>query len=74
LLYTSGLGKKKAWYSVRSALRHRFLEKEQTGIKPFSVNHVNDKNTVYDLSGRRVNTENLRPGVYIKAGKKISIN
>lgn len=74
LLYTSGLGKKKAWYAVRSALRHRFLEKEQTGIKPFSVNHVNDKNTVYDLSGRRVNTENLRPGVYIKAGKKISIN
>ena len=74
LLYTSGLGKKKAWYAVRSALRHRFLEKEQTGIKPFSVNHVNEKNTVYDLSGRRVNTENLRPGVYIKAGKKISIN
>ena len=74
LLYTSGLGKKKAWYAVRSALRHRFLEKEQTGIKPFSVNHVNDKSTVYDLSGRRVNVESLRPGVYIKAGKKISIN
>ena len=74
LLYTSGLGKKKAWYAVRSALRHRFLEKEQTGIKPFSPSRVKDDNVVYDLSGRRVNVESLRPGVYIKAGKKISIN
>ena len=74
LLYTSGLGKKKAWYAVRSALRHRFLEKEQTGIKPFSTSRVKDDNVVYDLSGRRVNVESLRPGVYIKAGKKISIN
>ena len=74
LLYTSGLGKKKAWYAVRSALRHRFLEKEQTGIKPFSPSRVKDDNVVYDLSGRRVNVKSLRPGVYIKAGKKISIN
>ena len=73
LLYNSGLGKKKAWYAVRSALRHRYLKKEQMGVKPFSVNHVKDDNTVYDLSGRRVNTENLRSGVYIKAGKKIAI-
>ena len=72
LLYTAGLGKKPAWYAVRSALRHRVVT--QTSIKPVNVlNSTSLTSPVYDLMGRRVNTSTLRPGVYIKEGRKIFI-
>lgn len=70
LLYTSGLGKKKAWYAVRSALRHRFLQKEQTGIR--AVHSSSEQTPIYDLNGRRV-TGALRPGLYISDGKKVFV-
>ena len=71
LLYTSGLGKKPAYYAVRSALRHRKLVNEQTDIS-FVLDQDNASSSlpVYDLSGRRVQAKSLRPGIYIKGGKK----
>ena len=73
LLYTSGIGKKPAWYAVRSALRHRRLT--DTGIRPVvSTDAVRADNAIYDMQGRRLNGENsLRPGLYIKGGRKVIV-
>ena len=32
-----------------------------------------DDESVYDLNGRRVNGSNLRPGIYIKGGRKMVV-
>ena len=74
LLYTAGIGKKPAWYAVRSALRHRTLD--DTGIHPIVWDSADIQDAIlYDLLGRRVNGEvNLRPGLYIsKGGKKVIV-
>lgn len=74
LLYTAGIGKKPAWYAVRSALRHRTLD--DTGIHPIVWDSADSQDAIlYDLLGRRVNGEvNLRPGLYIsKGGKKVIV-
>ena len=69
LLYTASLGRKPAWYAVRSALRHRVL---MTDIKNSPANRV-DSRTIYDLSGRRVEDGQLRPGLYISDGRKFVV-
>ena len=74
LLYTSGIGKKPAWYAVRSALRHRTLV--ATGIISSVGEDVGTQDTIlYDLLGRRVNgTASPRPGMYItKGGRKVIV-
>ena len=78
LLYDSGLGKKKAWYAVRSALRHRYLVNQQTGVTPAAIAQHPTANSqqptaIYDLSGRRVQGAPTRPGIYIRGGKKIVV-
>jgi GH35 family endo-1,4-beta-xylanase len=77
LLYTAGLSKKPAYYAVRSALRHRVIEKE-TGIHdPFapedapSATSSAQPATVFDLCGRRIKTQQLTSGFYIMEGKKV---
>lgn len=71
LLYTAGLTKKPAFYAVRSALRHRVIEDEKTGIENTpSFTPVSESKDIYDLGGRRVDESNLSPGIYIKGGKK----
>lgn len=47
-------------------------KKSTTGISTVKMTKSDD-NACYDLNGRRVNTGNLRPGLYIKNGKKIFI-
>ena len=71
LLYDSGMGKKPAWYGVRSALRHRALS---TGVsEKVIVNSDKFANApIYDLQGRKV-TSLLKPGLYIKDGKKFVV-
>ena len=46
-------------------------ESETTGICQLQMN--NDKLPVCDLNGRRVSENSLKPGVYIKNGKKVII-
>ena len=73
LLYTAGLSKKPAYFAVRSALRHRVLVNEQTDI-PVVPQEVADGNgAIYDLSGRRLHPNSLKPGIYIVNGKKVVI-
>ncbi len=72
LLYTAQLSRKPAWYAVRSALRHRKIIKEQTGIKAIpDTNRISG--FIYDLSGRHV-SGTLAPGIYIQDGKKFFIH
>ena len=72
LLYTASLGKKPAWYAVRSALRHRYLVKEATNVQPIqSVSIPID--AIYDLKGRRVDSGSLKSGIYIKGGRKFVV-
>ena len=69
LLYTAQLGKKPAWYAVRSALRHRALV---TDVKPVQA-AATPSDAIYDLKGRRVGSGSLQPGIYIKGGKKVLV-
>ena len=69
LLYNSGLSKKPAWYAVRSALRHRSIV---TSAMPVHDRPTTDDGAVYDLHGRRVTTP-LRPGLYVRGGRKFVV-
>jgi hypothetical protein len=70
LLYDSGMGKKPAWYAVRSALRHRTLA---SGIGAVHCDGIATYSEVYTLDGRRVSATSLKPGLYIKEGKKFVV-
>lgn len=69
LLYTAQLGRKPAWYAVRSALRHRALV---TDVKPVQAAAI-PSDAIYDLKGRRIGSGSLQPGIYIKGGKKMLV-
>lgn len=44
------------------------------GVSDMPGEDVNDATApMYDLQGRRVNPETVRPGIYIRAGKKIIV-
>lgn len=68
LLYDSSMGRKAAWYAVRSALRHRFIVNESLDIQPLTID--NSRTAIYDLSGRRITEGALKPGLYISNGRK----
>ena len=70
LLYDSGMGKKPAWYGVRSALRHRTLA---SGIGVVRSDGNATHSDVYTLDGRRVSAASLKAGLYIKDGKKFVV-
>lgn len=74
LLYNSSLGKKPAFYAVRSALRHRVLMNEKEDISQPEVAVPSSDAPFYDLSGRRVKGLPTTPGIYIQRGKKIVIS
>ena len=44
-----------------------------TGIQEVNTNKIGTKSGVYTLDGRKVNADNLRPGLYILNGKKVVI-
>ncbi len=74
LLYTASLNKKPAYYGVRSALRHRAIKNNLSGITDLqgqnNESESHDTDVIYDLSGRRVNRNNIKPGIYIMNGRK----
>lgn len=69
LLYTSSIGKKPAWYAVRSALRHRIIEDDLTGIQDIRTESATTEGIYYDLQGRRVT--HPTKGIFITNGRKI---
>jgi len=73
LLYTAGMAKKPAWYAVRSALRHRSLQKEASVPFVGSSEAADDSAPVFDLSGRKIQSASLHPGIYIKGGRKMIV-
>jgi hypothetical protein len=73
LLYDAGLGKKPAFYAVRSALRHRAIVKEQSAIESIRSVATPVSRPVCDLLGRHVDPQALQPGIYIKDGKKFFV-
>ena len=46
-------------------------EEMTTGIRQLQI--TNDELPVYDLNGRQVNENNLKPGIYVKNGKKFVV-
>lgn len=46
-------------------------DEETTGVKELRV--TNDELPIYDLNGRKVSEDNLKPGVYVKNGKKFVV-
>lgn len=73
LLYTSGLGKKPAYYAVRSALRHRYLVNSENDVQPVAAEKMPNDASVYDLAGRKVDPARLTPGIYVSAGRKFVV-
>jgi len=66
LLYDSGMGKKKAWYAVRSALRHRIIN--DTAIRSLSY-QAKTISSIYNLAGQKVDSS--YKGLVIVNGKKV---
>jgi len=57
LLYTSSLSKKPAWYAVRSALRHRFIINESTGIMEIEKMRDGENEKMRDGENERMRNE-----------------
>ena len=50
----------------------KVLDKEETtGVA--NIQHQSDNTQLYDLNGRKVSENNLKPGVYVKNGKKFVV-
>ena len=51
-------------------------ESETTGVEDLRITNCELPNyelPVYDLNGRKVNENNLKPGIYVKEGKKFVV-
>ena len=69
LLFTAELEKKPAWYAVRSALRHHYLVKQQTGIQTAITTKTSTSGNIYNLAGQKVSAD--YKGLVIANGKKM---
>ena len=69
LLFTAQLDKKPAYYAVRSALRHRYLVKQEAGIRSTAGTKTASSGSIYNLAGQRV--VKVYKGIVIVDGKKI---
>ena len=49
------------------------LKEKTTGIVDVRSKKEEGRSGAYDLNGRKVNADNLRPGLYIVNGKKVVI-
>ena len=69
LLFTAQLDKKPAYYAVRSALRHRYLVNQETGIRTAVSTKASTSGNIYNLAGQKVNAD--YKGIVIVDGKKM---
>ena len=49
----------------------RVVGEETTGVA--NIQHASPNTQTYDLNGRKVNENNLKPGIYVKNGKKVIV-
>jgi hypothetical protein len=49
----------------------RVVGEETTGVA--NIQHASPNTQTYDLNGRRVNENNLKPGMYVKNGRKVIV-
>ena len=57
--------------STAKEISIRVVGEETTDISQLRI--TNDELPVYDLNGRRVNENNLKPGMYVKNGRKVIV-
>ena len=66
---------RKAFFTVPASANARsfsmVFDEEATTLGKLRI--ANDESSVYDLNGRKVSGKNLKPGVYVKGGKKVVI-
>ena len=61
-------------YSVKNAAKTitiKVLDEETTGIA--NIQHPSPNTQIFDLNGRKVNENSLKPGIYVKNGKKFVV-
>ena len=62
-------------YSVKNAAKSISIkvldEEETTGVAELQT--ANSNSSVYDINGRKVNENSLKPGIYVKNGKKFVV-
>lgn len=58
-----------SWYMEAEYINFDYVE--PTGIKGIKIS--DDKSPVYDINGRRVNENSLKPGLYIRNGRKFVV-
>lgn len=56
------------------AVKLLWPEELPTGVEEINENENDDENSVYDMSGRKVNHRSLHRGIYIKNGKKVLVH
>ena len=66
---------RKAFFTVPASANARsfsmVFDEEATAIRELRI--TNDELPVYDLNGRVVRGNNLKPGIYVKNGKKVVV-
>jgi hypothetical protein len=67
---------RKAYFTIPSSANARafsmVFEDETTAIRPLRKANA-ESSVYYDLNGRAVNGNNLKPGIYVKNGKKVVV-
>ena len=61
-------------YDVNNAAKSitiKVLDEETTGIA--NIQHPSPNTQIFDLNGRKVNENSLKPGIYVKNGKKFVV-
>ena len=70
------IGKRESAYGINNnntakEISIRVVGEETTGIA--NIQHASPNTQTYDLNGRKVNENNLKPGMYVKNGRKFVI-
>lgn len=66
-------GNEKPYYPEMDFPMKILFEKIRGGVSGVSDDGASSESVIYDLYGRRVNPDNLRPGIYIRNGEKILV-
>ena len=71
---------RKAYFTISSSANARafsmVFEDETTAFKQLRITNdelPNYDSSIYDLNGRKVNGQNLKPGIYVENGKKVVV-